>query len=405
MATHRHAVCLLAVLLAAPLAAATLRAQEDPAIEARRKQLLEVLTMDPQQMAARMRDASSRMFLAQTPRQAMATTVVMPERGDVIRLRFANSTLELRRRGEHGAETTCGSWRAMMPGPFDARAFGPDEIVVAMQTGNAGPQTTVLRFTRTAAAQEFTLVAQAVVRELAWAAPSSAPEPIGLPSHARAIAWDAQASTVTMVFAAEGLGRVFVAEVPLTSTAPAPEREVGGLGLRVVAGLLPMVAAKVQVSDEGIDAEALEVDGALHLFVRQAGAPGRLAGVRIHVRGRDGTWQQAVHTTDLLVEPEFVAWCDADGAVHLTTPVSAVRESPTNLPARPAEFVQTLRTFRMEAKDPSRCTPAPLQFAWTGALRLGQQLRVVAARDRTPTVMLETTNGEFVEQHAVASGR
>ena len=404
MATH-PAVCLPAVLLATCLAAVTQSAQEDPAVQERRRQLLLALTMDPQQRAARMREATSQLRLSQTPRQAMATSVVMPERGDVIRLRCANSTLELRRRGEDGAETTCGSWQAMMPGPFDARAFGPDEIVVAMQTGNASPQTTVLRFTRAAAAPQFTLAAQCVVRELAWATPQPANQPIGLPSHGRAIARNPTANTVTMVFAAEGLGRFFVAEVPLTSTAPAPESEAGGHRLRVVADLPSPVTAKVQVSGEGIGVEALEVDGALLLFVRPAGSLGRQAGVRVHARSRDGTWQQAVHATDVLVEPEFVAWRDADGAVHLTTPVSAVREG-TGTPAVPqAEFAQTLRTWRMDAKDPSRWTPASLQFAWTGSLRLGQQLRVVSSRNQPPTVMLETTNGELVEQQAVATGR
>ena len=99
----------------------------------------------------------------------------------------------------------------------------------------------------------------------------------------------------------------------------------------------------------------------------------------------------------VLVEPEFTAWRDAAGIVHLTTPVSDVRDGGHAIP-QPSDLVQTLRTFRMDPEDAGKWTLAPTQFEWSGQLRLAQQLRIATPIGRPPAVVLQTVAGEVVER-------
>ncbi|HEX6812951.1 MAG TPA: hypothetical protein VF384_15105 [Planctomycetota bacterium] len=377
--------------------AAPLCAQGEGPSEEQRRALLELLSMDQEARAARVRDFSKRFQLAQTPRDARSALVVMPEMGDVIRLQFGRSALELHCAGAGGLDRTCGSWSPMYPGPFTACAVGPHDIVVAMSTGNASSQTTVSCFSRPDATKDFVLSAQAVVSRVDWKDPKPATEQSLGPSGGSVLAWHAESRTATMAFASPGLDRVVVADVVLTSEAP-PEPPPGAPQGRLWRKSLlprPAVAVTAECLGTGVGAEALDVDGRLHVFVLQSAGLGREGAVRVHVRDRDGKWSApAAVANGVSVEPEFVAWRDADGRVCLTTPVSDVRENPANRAAR--ELFQTLRTFRMDAQDASKWTLAPAQFAWSGALRLGQQLRVV---HRTAcAVVLQTATGEVIEQ-------
>lgn len=373
--------CLL-FTLATPLGA-----QEEAAREAQRQQLLKLLAETPEAHDARMRDFTKGLMLSQIPSDAHSALLVMPESGDVVRLQLCNNGLELLRDGPGGG-ATCGGCLAT-PGPFTARAFGPNEIVVAMQTGNAVSETTVFGLVRADKAPHFVLTSRTVVREVAWTDPDAKAEQVASPLAAEPLAWDAASRTATLAFWWRGTQQVVVGQVELGNPAQlqAPRR----------------IAA--EHLGRGIGAVALDVDGELHVFVRQAGSLGRAGPLRVHVRDRDGRWSQpTADVPGVTLEPEFAPWCDG-GRVFLTTPVTDVRGDLANPAAR--EFVQTLRTFRMEAKDAGTWTPAPLQFTWSGQLRQGQALGVAAAAGRPPTVALQTPTGEVVQtsQQAPAQPR
>ncbi|HEU4420845.1 MAG TPA: hypothetical protein VFT55_18040, partial [Planctomycetota bacterium] len=206
--------------------------------------------------------------MSETPKDSTSAVVMMPECGDLIRLVFGKSSLELHRTGASGADVTCGSWSAMYPGPFTARAFGPNDIVVAMRTGNAGPQTTVLRLVRAGPAADFELAAIAAVNQVEWVEAQGTVASAAAPHGGDAIVWQAGSGTVTMLFAWEGVPRVVVADVPLASmTPPAP---VAGSGRRSRQSVLgpPQISVKGECLGEGIGAAALDVDGELHVFAR-----------------------------------------------------------------------------------------------------------------------------------------
>ena len=343
-------------------------------LQQNRLRVMKLLTETAEARAAHLRDFRKRWLLAQLPRDTRSELLVMPEIGDVVRLAFGNSALELHR----GANEPCGRWSAAMPGPFTARAFGPHQILVAMQTGNAGPQTTVLCLARPDAAHDFVLSAHVIVDRVTW----SDPDPTSQgPQECRVVAWDAASRRATLVFAWEGISRVVVGDVELASALLPSHRVVQAEALAAGAG-----------------ADAIDVDGELHVFARQSSGFGREAPIRVCVRDRSGKWSKpAADVPDVLVEPEFTAWRDAAGIVHLTTPVSDIREGAPPI-AQPADLVQTLRTFRMHPEDRGKWTLAATQFEWSGQLRLGQQLKIATATGRPPAVLLQTVAGEVVER-------
>ena len=164
-------------------------------------------------------------------------------------------------------------------------------------------------------------------------------------------------------------------------------------------------AQQVQVEylGEGVAATGLDVDGEIHVFVRQAVQHARAAPLRLHVRDRAGTWSKSgTDVQGVRVEPEFTPWHDA-GRVFLTTPVTDIDVDLAN-PAGPAA-AHNLLTFRMAEKDPTTWALAPMQFAWSGRMRQGRQLRVVTAPGHPPTVVLQTHAGEYVQASLQAPSR
>ena len=155
----------------------------------------------------------------------MTATLVMPEGGDVVRLRLRNG-LELVREGPGGADETCGKWNPMYTGPFTALAVGPNDIVVAMETTNASPVTTVACFSRPDRAGDFVRSAWAAVNGVAWTDPEHVIDGAMGPQGGEVIAWDAASRTVTMAFTWPGLGRCALGDVELASTSTAVVKNV-----------------------------------------------------------------------------------------------------------------------------------------------------------------------------------
>lgn len=369
--------------------------QGEQSVEELRQRLLEMAT-NPEARAVAARKVATQLRLVATPRQATSAVVVMAASGDLIRLRSdKNDVLELHRCGPGVDDVPCGRWSVGMPGPFTARAFGANDIIVAMQMGNAISQTTVLCFTRPDGANDFELAAHSRVGRVAWMQPVPGEETL-VSIGASAVAWDAATRTATMLFAWEGPPRVVVADVVLVPAAPPVAS--GGEQVRRRRSVLmppPAVTVKGDYVGEGIDADALAVAGELHVFVRRGGGSDRESGVRVHVRQCDGKWSKPADASDLAVEREFTAWSDAEGRVCLTTPASEVRGDV--LATSQLDLVQTLRTFRMDPQDPSKWTPAARQFTWSGPLLLGQRLCVVTTAGKT-SVVLQTTTGQVVQQ-------
>lgn len=385
--------------------ATTLHAQGEPSTEEARlraaREIIELLA-DPQARAARGHAVARQMRLSAAPKTSTSAVVVMPVSGEILRLRVVNDRLELRRTGADGGDVVCGSWPARMGGPFTARAFGPNDLVVAMSTGNASPETAVLQFARADAAGDFAVAAEAFVAGVTWRDTGASDERTEGPAGGEPIAWHAPSRTVSMAFAWEGLPRVVVADVVLASTAPAaPAAATPGRRTRLaVLHGHPKSTVKGELLGIGLGVEALDVDGELHVFLRCPSGHGRDDALRVRVRDRAGAWGPVL-VPDVRIEGEFVAWRDAEGRVCLTTPISDVREAAA---ARPAvlELFQTLATFRMAAQDASQWTLAPRQCVWSGALRLGQRLQVVRAASPKPAVVLQTEAGEVLEQPLLA---
>ena len=79
--------------------------------------------------------------------------------------------------------------------------------------------------------------------------------------------------------------------------------------------------------------------------------------------------------------------------MHVTSPHHDVAPGVAT-PSQEAHLVQSLRTYRLDPK--TGWSPAPQQFAWTGALAAGRQLRVVVPPDACPTAVLQTAAGDVV---------
>lgn len=347
-----------------------------------RDRLRQLATETPEQRRERMQQFFAKLRTSQLPSQSRSAAVVMPEVGDRIALQFdANSRLELRRRDAGGVDQTCGSRYCSMPGPFTARAFGPHEILVAMATGNAGPKTTVLCFTRPHATADFEVTALAIVGTVRWTVGEPPASRGSAPHLARVVAWDPAAGLATVAFSWSGTATVAIGDVALRSTNP-----VGGVAQ-------PPRECDIQAvllgTGVGIEVEVLDVDGMLHAFVRRGSGPDRGAPVRVCFRDRAGNWSQpGADLRGLRVEPEFTAWRAGYGAVHLTTPVTTLIDG---------EPQQTLRTWSRDAWQPARWVLADRQFKWSGKLRLGQPLRVVPGAEGSANVVLQNAGGEFVE--------